>query len=630
MANVKARVNTSKTSNTNKKGKVGRPRKLTSVKNVKDKNMVLKKFNTRSSGKISKAKVLLDPRVVRDKNDKEADGNQSKLKKLLLRSGHIRYKNKFDFNVLDEILKSELLIKEHTEKLSAKIAKNTIPKKKNKTNTSKCQESRKETKSNGLLEEPRTISPSGLIHKRLGQEGQSEVYPNTNNFPKNISDEKISEILGCKSIGKIFICNYCHKGFNSKETIKRHIMIHMNVPNIPCPQCNRIFSNTFYLAAHTRRQHPNWEKHYMCNICDMPFLLKSNLKVHLTSHSQKEKMFKCIYCKEKYQDQHALVQHEKKHLVDDKYLCIICDMAFDCRNRLTSHYRIHRNVKDFICQECGKGFLRLNSLRRHVQVSHSGHRLQCPVCNKSLKGHLAEHMRTHNNKRPHECPDCGQRFTQSTQLTVHRRAHTGARPYTCRICDKPFSHSNALMLHIRIHTGEKPFSCAMCPMSFSQLPHMKAHMRNIHGKVNPYRCPKCDQFFKLKADLDSHSKSCKKSKTNAKASQDDKLEEAEITNRLTRMRFLLALLLTMIATKDKLKYLGFNKRLIDELLMESLEAMGHKPCKDSTLTPFDRLQINIQMLLEGTVPTDQMDMFKKESKTIEQILELLTDEKRRP
>ncbi|GBP33033.1 Zinc finger protein 41 [Eumeta japonica] len=303
-------------------------------------------------------------------------------------------------------------------------------------------------------------------------------------------------------------------------------------------------------------------------------------------------------------------------------------MNYDSRSQLSLHVKSHLNIKDFVCQYCGKEFLRPNSIRRHVEICHGGHRIQCPICFKKLKGHLSEHMRTHENSKPHECLECGQRFTQSTQLNVHRRSHTGARPYPCRICKKPFSHSNALMLHIRRHTGEKPFLCAMCPMSFSQLPHMKAHMSKIHGKNDPYKCQKCNRFFKLKIHLEEHAKACCV-KDDQSASKDQETPEIDSAMSLSRMRFLLALLLTMIASKEKLKYLGFNKRLIDDLLVESLEAMGQHPCKDQSISPLRRLKTNIQMLLNRTVPKDQMKKFKDENISTEELLEILTGEKKK-
>lgn len=73
---------------------------------------------------------------------------------------------------------------------------------------------------------------------------------------------------------------------------------------------------------------------------------------------------------------------------------------------------------------------------------------------------------------------------------------------------------------------------------------------------------------------------------------------------------------------------GFNKRPIEELLLESIEAIGKKPCKKKSLTPIKRLKTNIQILLEGTIPDYQMKKFKKEHKTTEEILEILTDERK--
>lgn len=55
--------------------------------------------------------------------------------------------------------------------------------------------------------------------------------------------------------------------------------------------------------------------------------------------------------------------------------------------------------------------------------------------------------------------------------------------------------------------------------------------------------------------------------------------------------------------------------------------MDQTPCKDDSLSPVVRLRKNIEMLLKGTVPREQMDKFKKENKSTEDVLELLTSEK---
>ncbi|CAH0584098.1 unnamed protein product [Chrysodeixis includens] len=432
---------------------------------------------------------------------------------------------------------------------------------------------------------------------------------------------------------RYFECDYCKRSFNKKCSLRRHMYMHLDIKPFPCPRCPVAFRSRYNMQVHVERYH-GAENHdpdlLVCNYCEAPFLVKANLETHLQTHMTSENTFKCIYCGKVFAHHTRLIQHEQVHMVDGYYQCTLCGMNYRCRNRLYDHVKSHLKIKDFVCQYCGKEFLRQNSMLRHVEISHGGFRIVCPICKKNLKGHLTEHMRTHEKKRPHKCPDCGQCFVQSTQMNVHRRAHTGARPYPCRICKRRFSHSNALMLHIRRHTGEKPFPCALCPMMFSQLPHMKCHMRKIHGQLNPYKCSKCDTFFKLKSELNNHEATCSNDvavtdpKKKSKKSDDI---EVESPMPLHRMRYLLALLLTMIATEEKLKFLGFNKRLIDDLLIESLEAMDQTPCKDDSLSPVVRLRNNIAVLLLGTVPKDQMDKFKKENKSTEDILELLTSEK---
>lgn len=370
----------------------------------------------------------------------------------------------------------------------------------------------------------------------------------------------------------MYTCVLCDKTFSTKTSLTRHKLTHEDQPNHNCEHCKKKFRNENTLKRHLQKSHPELHpqpEYHICGICDKVFLMKENLELHLGSHVKAEK-YRCVYCFKTFSYQMLLDQHEKCHHseVDSVYKCFLCEMEFANRYRLQMHMKTHTKTKEYICHQCGKGFLRFNSIKRHVLVCHSGHRIQCPICFKELTGHLAEHMRVHEDNRPYKCPDCGMAFKQSTQLNVHRRCHSGVRPYTCKICERPFSHSNALMLHIRRHTGEKPFTCAMCPISFSQLPHMKTHMLKIHGKDSAYKCQKCKHFFKLKAQLEDHSKICtvgdKEVALKEKIPTSEQAEEIEVESVMTisRMRYLLALLLTMIATKTKLKYLGENILLI--------------------------------------------------------------------
>lgn len=525
--------------------------------------------------------------------------------RLISRSGRIKKKNKPDLQLLDNILKSELLIDDSAER-----------------------QTRSQTEKN-------PTKPSNNNNEKISNQNSTSTSENKSD-DNSSTTKQMTPDSGVVLTLELFQCDYCKKSFSSKSSIRRHIYIHLDWHPYSCPHCSKQFRHHVNRRIHIKKKHNNLSKEpdkFVCHICDKVFTLKENLSLHLASHVSNENSYKCIYCDKKFSYQLQLNQHEKQHLVTGRYQCTVCNLSYGCRNRLAMHVKSHLKIKDYVCQYCGKDFLRMNSMRRHVQICHSGHRIQCPICKKNLKGHLTEHMRTHEKRRPHECPECGQCFTQSTQLNVHRRSHSGARPYECRICDRKFSHSNALMLHIRRHTGEKPFPCAVCPLSFSQLPHMKAHMRKIHGKENPYKCPKCDQFFKLKVQLENHAKLCKAKNLSQEeripASSRTEEIEVESVMSLSRMRFLLALLFSMILSKERLKFLGFNKRLIDDLLVDSLEAMGHASCVDENQSPLSRLKTNIELLLKHTVPKEQIEKFQRENKTLEELLEILTDDKKK-
>ena len=94
---------------------------------------------------------------------------------------------------------------------------------------------------------------------------------------------------------------------------------------------------------------------------------------------------------------------------------------------------------------------------------------------------------------------------------------------------------------------------------------------------------------------------------------------------LQKMRTLLALLLKKISTPGRLKKLGFGTRLIDQVLKESIEASGRKPCEDTTLSEGSLLKKNIEILLEWTIPADYMNTFKEANKSVEEILEELAN-----
>ncbi|VEN40119.1 unnamed protein product [Callosobruchus maculatus] len=90
------------------------------------------------------------------------------------------------------------------------------------------------------------------------------------------------------------------------------------------------------------------------------------------------------------------------------------------------------------------------------------------------------------------------------------------------------------------------------------------------------------------------------------------------------MRFLLAILLKKISAPERLQELGFDKKLIDDVLVKSIKNSGREPCTNSELTVGERLRKNVAILLEWTVPKSYMEKFKHERRSTEELLEELT------
>ncbi|XP_041095519.1 zinc finger protein with KRAB and SCAN domains 1-like [Polyodon spathula] len=120
---------------------------------------------------------------------------------------------------------------------------------------------------------------------------------------------------------------------------------------------------------------------------------------------------------------------------------------------------------------------------RRQQVQTGQKQYCCPDCGKrfSTSTELKRHHRIHTGEKPYHCNECGMSFSTSGDLKRHQRIHTGEKPYRCTECGKSFTQLGTLTLHLRIHTGEKPYGCTACGKSFKQLQHLKKHLQ-IHKR----------------------------------------------------------------------------------------------------------------------------------------------------
>ncbi|CAK9806678.1 Zinc finger protein 846 [Anthophora plagiata] len=437
-----------------------------------------------------------------------------------------------------------------------------------------------------------------------------------------------------------------------------------------CVVCEARFKGSGGLRNHYKIVHGAGPI-FKCDECGKEFPLKERLKLHVRTHTG-FKPYKCPECEKSFARGGQLVQHRRTHSQVKPYRCGLCSGTFTCAANLALHVKRHNGQKDHKCEICGRAFVRRDALKKHLECLHRDVKsFLCVICNKTFKGHLPQHMRTHARDRPHGCATCGQRFAQKSQLTVHQRTHSGQRPFRCLVCWQAFAHSTALKLHTRRHTGERPFKCAECNAGFTQLPHWKKHMKCIHGRNEPYACKKCPSFFRIKNDLECHEKTCHPetgTERNARTNIDSMpmlaipmtstlnalqtTTTTTITTNITttnsfsnenviidkpspppskyrvmtveRMRLLLAVLLKRISKQERLDELGFGKRLIDEVLHDSLISAGKDPVASHGLSELETLTRNLEIFLKWTVPKEHWENFRRLNKTPEDILETLT------
>ena len=100
-----------------------------------------------------------------------------------------------------------------------------------------------------------------------------------------------------------------------------------------CSSCNKSFSCSSSLNRHLREKHKT-SNLYTCNTCDKIYKRKDVLQKHVSScHKNKKfKNFACPYCNHKYGQKFNLNKHIKNH-----HKCNICNIAYKNKNDLKRH-----------------------------------------------------------------------------------------------------------------------------------------------------------------------------------------------------------------------------------------------------------------------------------------------------
>ncbi|XP_059622310.1 zinc finger protein OZF-like [Phlebotomus argentipes] len=201
-----------------------------------------------------------------------------------------------------------------------------------------------------------------LAHWKTHSEGVFFSDTNTN-ISKIVSD------LQCSECGKIFssrdslkkhmvlhtgkmpfTCDICGKGFTWKEGVRRHLFKHLGITDDLSPVCNvcgKRMSRDTALRAHMKT-HEKTENAFKCRIlgCSKTFTTARLLNRHVNDrHSSRR--FICDYCDVVYKDKSQLQIHIRRNHLNEEapFKCAICQRDFWLKRDFRIHMAKHHNVE---------------------------------------------------------------------------------------------------------------------------------------------------------------------------------------------------------------------------------------------------------------------------------------------
>ena len=284
---------------------------------------------------------------------------------------------------------------------------------------------------------------------------------------------------------KKYLCDICTRKFTFQSNVEKHKRkTHEIGAGFKCPQCPWLFNFKKQIHSHIQTEHLG------ISIADR---MKKAIKIH-----------ECKICGEKFTFNYKLKEHTQVVHKGRRFLCPICNLKLVRKSNLRQHIKNHeknssskkviKHEKSFRCNICHHSLSTSAALNKHKYLMH-------------LKGKLEDWEKYPEKEKNYLCDICTRKFTFQSRVDKHKRiTHDIGAGFKCPQCPWVFPYKKQIPQHIRTEHSEreKRYSCDICTRKFKFQIFVKKHKRKTHEIGAGFKCPQCPYVFPFKKQIPQH------------------------------------------------------------------------------------------------------------------------------